>query len=49
MDEEDLRRFRALAPQAQYQRITSGHMIHFEKPKEYRRVVTAFADRLVKK
>jgi pimeloyl-ACP methyl ester carboxylesterase len=46
MDEEDLRRFHSLVPQVRYQRITSGHMIHFEKPKEYRKVVTAFIDRL---
>lgn len=43
MDGQDLDRLKALAPHAQYQRIVSGHMIHFERPKQYTQTVRAFA------
>ncbi len=49
MDDKDLERLLLLAPHAQYKRITSGHMIHFEKPEEYRQVVSAFAKQIMKK
>jgi len=46
MDDEDVERLQLLVPHAQYKRITSGHMIHFEKPKEYVQTVMAFAKQL---
>lgn len=46
MDDKDLARFRSLAPHAEYQRIVSGHMIHFEKPKEYKKMVNDFSKQL---
>jgi pimeloyl-ACP methyl ester carboxylesterase len=46
MDDYDLEKLRSLAPHAQYKRITSGHMIHFEKPTEYLEVVRSFADQI---
>jgi pimeloyl-ACP methyl ester carboxylesterase len=49
MDDKDLERLLSLAPHAQYRRITSGHMIHFERPKEYRQVVSAFAEQIINK
>jgi pimeloyl-ACP methyl ester carboxylesterase len=48
MDEKDIERLRSLAPQTQYKRITSGHMIHFESPEEFRRVIVDFAQKLLK-
>lgn len=46
MDEKDIERLRLLAPQAQYERITSGHMIHFESPDEYRQTIINFAKQI---
>jgi len=43
MDDKDLERLRSLVPHAQYKRITSGHMIHFENPKQYIKEVREFA------
>lgn len=43
MDDKDLEHLRSLVPQAQYKRITSGHMIHFENPKQYIKEVKEFA------
>lgn len=43
MDDEDLERLRSLVPHAQYKRITSGHMIHFENPEQYIKEVEEFA------
>ncbi len=43
MDDEDLKRLRLLVPHARYKRITSGHMIHFENPKQYIKEVKEFA------
>lgn len=43
MDDKDVERLRALAPHARYKRITSGHMIHFENPKQYIKEVKEFA------
>lgn len=43
MDDKDLERLRSLVPHAQYKRITSGHMIHFEDPQQYVREVKEFA------
>jgi pimeloyl-ACP methyl ester carboxylesterase len=48
MDENDIERLRSLAPQAQYRRITSGHMIHYESPEEFRRVIVDFTQQLSK-
>lgn len=46
MDDKDLERLRSLVPHAQYKRITSGHMIHFEQPTEYIREVKEFATKV---
>ncbi len=46
MDEKDIGRLRSLAPQAQYKRLSSGHMIHFESPEQFRRVIVNFAQQL---
>jgi pimeloyl-ACP methyl ester carboxylesterase len=43
MDDRDLEKLRLLVPDFKYKRITSGHMIHFEKPSEYCRIVMDFA------
>lgn len=43
MDDKDLERLRSLVPHALYQRIASGHMIHFEHPEQYIRIVKEFA------
>ncbi|OGY59220.1 MAG: hydrolase [Candidatus Colwellbacteria bacterium RIFCSPLOWO2_12_FULL_44_13] len=43
MDDKDLEQLHLLAPHAQYKRITSGHMIHFENPKQYIKEVKEFA------
>jgi pimeloyl-ACP methyl ester carboxylesterase len=43
MDDKDLERLRSLVPHAQYKRITAGHMIHFENPKQYIKEVREFA------
>lgn len=42
MNDADIDRAKKLAPQIQYQKIVSGHMIHFEKPNEYLRFVKEF-------
>jgi pimeloyl-ACP methyl ester carboxylesterase len=43
MDDNDLKRLQLLVPHAEYKRITSGHMIHFEKPEQYIKEVKEFA------
>jgi len=43
MDDKDIKRLRLLVPHAHYKRITSGHMIHFEKPDQYIKIVKEFA------
>jgi pimeloyl-ACP methyl ester carboxylesterase len=43
MDNQDINHLLALTPQAQFARITSGHMIHFEQPPEYLKHLNAFA------
>lgn len=42
MDDKDLEQLSSLVPHAQYKRITSGHMIHFENPKQYIKEVIEF-------
>lgn len=46
MDDQDVARFKSLVPNVQYKRIQSGHMIHFENPKEYVSAVKSFASTL---
>jgi pimeloyl-ACP methyl ester carboxylesterase len=46
MDDKDIERLQMLAPQAEYKRITSGHMIHFENPRQYIQLVKTFADQI---
>jgi hypothetical protein len=48
VDEKDIEQLRSLAPHAQYKRLSSGHMIHFESPEHFRRVVVDFAHQLPK-
>jgi len=43
MDNEDLKRLCSLAPHAQYKRVASGHMIHFEQPAQYVEIIREFA------
>jgi pimeloyl-ACP methyl ester carboxylesterase len=43
MDDNDIKRLSTLVPQAQYKRIISGHMIHFEQPKQYIQIVKEFS------
>ncbi len=47
MDDRDLERLRSLVPHAQYKRITSGHMIHFENPKQYIKEIKEFAAKVM--
>lgn len=49
MDERDVSELHSLVPHCEYKRITSGHMIHFEKPKEFRQLVVNFAEQLLNK
>jgi pimeloyl-ACP methyl ester carboxylesterase len=44
MNDEDVERAMELAPQIEYRRITSGHMIHFEQPKEYMSHLESFIE-----
>lgn len=46
MDDSDIARVRSLVHHCQYKRITSGHMIHFEEPKEFIHEVDEFAAHL---
>lgn len=46
MDDRDVGKLRSLVPHCQYRRITSGHMIHFEKPAEFRQLVVTFAEQV---
>jgi pimeloyl-ACP methyl ester carboxylesterase len=48
MDDKDVERLHSLVPHSQYKRITSGHMIHLEKPKEYIQILMDFAEQLRK-
>ena len=46
MDDRDVHLLRSLVPHCQYKRIASGHMIHFEKPREFSQVVVTFAEQV---
>ncbi len=44
MDDSDIEHIRSLIPNLQYKRITSGHMIHFENPKQFTKEVISFTN-----
>lgn len=47
MDDNDISCLRDLVPHCQYRRITSGHMIHFEEPREFKQAIESFARQFI--
>ena len=46
MDDEDVKRIRALVRDFRYERIDAGHLIHIDKPKLFIRQIVGFAQEL---